>query len=93
MDTLNDAQIQDALGRLDGWERDGDAITRTWQLDDFATAVRFMNRIFELADEAGHHPDLHNSFTTVTVSLTTHSEGAITAKDVELAERIDAAHP
>lgn len=90
MQTFDDETLRTALTELDGWEQDGDRIVREWSFDVFADAVGFIDRVLELADEAGHHPDLFNSFTTVRISLTTHSEGGITEKDLALARRIDA---
>lgn len=90
MSTLDTDTIRDRLGRLDGWELEGDHIVRSWTFDDSRSAVSFINRVAELADDAGHHPDLYNSYTTVRIALTTHSEGGVTDKDLDLAGRIDA---
>ena len=89
MERLNDAEIDERLERLDGWEREGEAITRTFKRDDFAGSVRFVQRIAEPAEEMGHHPDLAVSWDEVRVTITTHSEGGLTANDFELASRID----
>ena len=74
----------------EGWRREGDAIRRTVKLKDFVAAVEFVNRLVEPAEEMNHHPDLELSWNTVTLSLSTHSEGGITERDLELARRIDA---
>ena len=73
-----------------GWRREGDAIRRTVKLKDFVAAVEFVNRLVEPAEEVNHHPDLELSWNTVTLTLSTHSEGGITERDLELARRIDA---
>ena len=88
MARLNDDEIEQRLAQLDGWERAGDAIERTFELDDFKGSVDFVNRLTPIAEEMNHHPDLSISWNKVTVTITTHSEGGLTANDFELARRI-----
>ena len=88
MARLSDEEIDQKLAELDGWERDGDAIVRTFKLDDFKGSVDFVNRLTPAAEEMNHHPDLAISWNEVTVTITTHSEGGMTANDFELARRI-----
>jgi 4a-hydroxytetrahydrobiopterin dehydratase len=90
MARLNDEEIDQALSERDGWERDGDAIKRVFKLDDFKGSVDFVNRLLPEAEDMNHHPDLAISWNEVTVTITTHSEGGLTANDFELAGRIDA---
>jgi 4a-hydroxytetrahydrobiopterin dehydratase len=91
MALLSDQDVEARLGELDGWQREGDAITRQFQFEDFVGSVDFVNRITPLAEAMNHHPDLAISWNKVTVSLSTHSEGGITGNDFELAAKIDAA--
>jgi 4a-hydroxytetrahydrobiopterin dehydratase len=88
MARLSDEEIDQQLGGLDGWEREGDAIERTFKLDDFKGSVDFVNRLTPEAEDMNHHPDLAISWNEVTVTITTHSEGGLTANDFELARRI-----
>jgi len=88
MARLNDEEIDNRLAELEGWERTGDAIERTFKLDDFKGSVDFVNRLTPAAEEMNHHPDLAISWNEVTVTVTTHSEGGLTANDFELARRI-----
>ena len=88
MARLSDEEIEEQLAGLDGWERAGDAIERTFQLDDFKGSVDFVNRLTPEAEGMYHHPDLAISWNKVTVTITTHSEGGLTANDFELARRI-----
>ena len=88
MARLNDEEIEQELAGLEGWERDGDAIARTFELDDFKGSVDFVNRLTPEAEDMNHHPDLAISWNKVTVTITTHSEGGLTANDFELAKRI-----
>lgn len=90
MERLDDNDIDARLEELDGWERDGDAISKTYKLDDFVGSVEFVNKLVEPAEDMGHHPDLSISWNEVRVTITTHSEGGLTANDFELAKRIDA---
>jgi 4a-hydroxytetrahydrobiopterin dehydratase len=89
MAVLNDDEIQERLGSAPGWERDGDALRKEFELEDFKGSVDFVNRITPAAEEMNHHPDLAISWSKVTVSLSTHSQGGITENDFELASRID----
>jgi 4a-hydroxytetrahydrobiopterin dehydratase len=88
MALLSDDDVQARLRDLDGWEREGDALRRELKFDDFTGSVEFVNRIAPVAEEMNHHPDLAISWNTVTVTLSTHSEGGITENDFELASRI-----
>jgi 4a-hydroxytetrahydrobiopterin dehydratase len=91
MDLLSDSEISSRLADLEGWEREGDAISKTFELADFVGSVEFVGRLVEPAEDMGHHPDLSISWSKVTVSITSHSAGGLTANDFELARRIDAA--
>lgn len=90
MALLDDNEIQQRLGEREGWERQGDLITRSFDRDDFVGSVKFVDAIVEPAEEMGHHPDLEISWATVKVSITNHAEGGLTEADFELAGRIDA---
>ena len=87
-DLLPDDAIEAKLGELDGWAREGDAITKTFDHGDFVGSVEFVRRLTTPAEEMNHHPDLEISWNKVTVSITTHSEGGLTENDFELARRI-----
>jgi 4a-hydroxytetrahydrobiopterin dehydratase len=89
MPLLSDDDLQGRLESLDGWEREGDALRREFKFEDFKGSVDFVVRIMPAAEEMNHHPDLAISWNTVTVTLSTHSEGGITENDFELAGRID----
>ena len=86
---LGDLEIESRLADLEGWERVGDAICKEFKQDDFVGSVDFAKAIVAPAEDMGHHPDLSISWDTVAVTITTHSEGGLTANDFELAERID----
>jgi 4a-hydroxytetrahydrobiopterin dehydratase len=84
---------QELTSRLEGrnWRIEGDAIVRDLELDGFTAAIAMVNRIAELAEEANHHPDLLvHGYKRLRITLSTHSEGGVTANDLQMAERIDA---
>jgi len=86
---LDEVGIVAALRQTPGWERSGSEIRRSYRLGDFRAALAFVNRVGELAERAGHHPDIDIRYNTVTLALTTHDAGGLTTKDFELARAID----
>ena len=90
MARLKEEEIEARLRELDGWERDGEALRKQFDHGDFQGSVDFVNRLTPAAQEANHHPDLEISWSTVTVRLSTHSEGGLTEADFALAASIDA---
>jgi 4a-hydroxytetrahydrobiopterin dehydratase len=86
---LRDDEIETRL-RGSEWQREGDAITREWKLEDFAQAIAFVNRIAAAAEERNHHPDiLVHSWNKVRLTLSSHSAGGLTELDFELAGVFD----
>jgi 4a-hydroxytetrahydrobiopterin dehydratase len=81
-------EVDAALTGLD-WERQGDVLVKVVRRDDFAGALAFVDAVGELAEAADHHPDIDIRWNTVTLRLTTHSAGGLTAKDLSLAAEID----
>jgi 4a-hydroxytetrahydrobiopterin dehydratase len=72
------------------WRQEGESLIRDYELADFAAAMAFVNRVADAAEEANHHPDiLIHGWNKVRLTLTTHSEGKLTANDRAMAERID----
>lgn len=90
MALLGDSEVEARLAEHPGWERCGDAIAKTFKRGDFVGSVRFVESIVNPAEAMNHHPDLEISWDRVKVSISTHSEGGITAADFELAAKIDA---
>ena len=89
-DRLSDIAIQRGLGNLPGWSRRGDVITKTYQFADFMKGIDFVVAVSKAADAADHHPDIDIRYTKITCSLSTHSEGGITEKDLAMAGAIEA---
>jgi len=88
-ETLSDIAIQRELGTLPGWARRGDVLTRMYTFRNFAESMRFVNRVADAAEAADHHPDIDIRYAKVTLTLSTHSAGGITDKDIALARSID----
>ena len=86
---LSDIAIQRELGRLPGWSRRGDTLVKSYQFPTFLRGIEFVNRVARAAEAADHHPDLDIRYTKVTCSLSTHSAGGITQKDLDLAGEIE----
>jgi 4a-hydroxytetrahydrobiopterin dehydratase len=86
---MPDEEIASALQGLPAWSRDGDGIAATFRRKDWADALAFVNRIGEEAERRDHHPDVCiTGYRSVTVRLTTHSEGGVTRRDANLARWI-----
>ena len=86
---LNNASIQSWLKSRKGWKRKSNALTKEFHFSSFRDSVVFVNRVATLADTADHHPDIDVRFDRVTLTLSTHSAGGITQKDLTLAEQVD----
>ncbi len=68
---------------------EGKSIARTFTFADFKQAFAFMTLSAQYAERLDHHPDWSNSWNKVTVELTTHSAGALTQLDIQLAKAMD----
>jgi 4a-hydroxytetrahydrobiopterin dehydratase len=88
---LSDAEIQARLVDLHGWSREGDAIFKRYELASFPEAIEFVRRVADRAEAANHHPDIAVYYRAVVLTLSTHSEGGITQKDIDAAGTFDAA--
>ena len=90
MSKLDSQQIAQALLWTPGWERSGDAISRAFSLPSFPAALLFVGAVGHLAERADHHPDILIQYRSVTLTLSTHSAGGLTAQDFALAAEINA---
>ncbi|MDO8209262.1 4a-hydroxytetrahydrobiopterin dehydratase [Conexibacter sp. CPCC 206217] len=90
MPRLTETEIR-ALLTGDVWRREGETIVRDVQVKDFVAAIALVNGVAQLAEAAGHHPDiLVHGFNNVRLALSTHSEGGLTDADFDLAAQFDA---
>ena len=90
---LTDSAITAALTELDGWERQGDKLHRTFVFADFSEAWGFMSRAALAAEKMDHHPEWFNVYRTVKVDLNTHDAGGITTLDIDLARAMNRLAP
>lgn len=90
MALLSQSEIDARLAEVPGWKQAGEAIEKGFERGDFVGSVEFVSSLVEPAEGMNHHPDLAISWDTVTVTISTHSEGGLTAADFELAAKIDA---
>ena len=89
MEKLSTEQIKTALATVPDWKRKGVTIVRKYQFKDFPAAIKFVHAVAGLAEQAWHHPDIDIRWNQVTLALTTHDAGGLTAKDFDLARKFD----
>jgi 4a-hydroxytetrahydrobiopterin dehydratase len=86
---LTEDDVAAALRSLSHWEGDTGALRRTVSAPDFMTGIRIVDDVAVAAEELDHHPGMDIRWRKVMFSLSTHSQGGVTERDVELARRID----
>ena len=90
MPSLTAKQADRRMGAIPLWVRRRKAIRRTFVFVGFEDAVAFVNRVAKAAEKSDHHPDINIRWNKVTLALSTHSEGGLTAKDFSMARRCSA---
>ncbi len=88
MNALSLAEVEYALQDIPEWRVEHGKLVRVWTFADFVQAMTFVNRVAEIAEEAGHHPDIDMRYSRVTLGLVTHDAGGITEKDLAMARRL-----
>ncbi|UWZ83557.1 4a-hydroxytetrahydrobiopterin dehydratase [Occallatibacter riparius] len=86
---LLEVEVSQRLAAIPRWAEKNSEITRTFEFRDFKAALAFVNKVGELAENAGHHPDIDIRWNKVKLALTTHDAGGLTNKDFDLAAKID----
>ncbi len=89
MTKLSDDAIKQKLEKLNGWSRDGDAITKEWKFADFNEAFGFIGRVALLAEKHNHHPELFNVYNQVKLSFSSHDAGGLTDADFKIAGDVE----
>lgn len=89
---MNKADAQDYLDETPGWTMDVDAkmISKEFKFQDFIGAINFVERVADVAEMEGHHPDIHIHYNKVLLELTTHAIGGLSENDFIVAAKIDA---
>jgi 4a-hydroxytetrahydrobiopterin dehydratase len=86
--TLSSEELTALTAELPGWKLEDGQLVREWTFKDFVAAMAFVNRIAELAEQAGHHPDIDIRYNRVRLALVSHDAGGITSRDAEMARQI-----
>ena len=87
MPKLNPQQIKERLAALSGWQIENGELVKIFSFGNFVEALRFVNRVGEAAEKAGHHPDIDIRYNRVRLALVTHDAGGLTDKDFQLASQ------
>jgi 4a-hydroxytetrahydrobiopterin dehydratase len=83
-------QISPLLRQLDGWSAPGnDHLSKTYRFEEFTDGLAFVNKVAAVAEEEGHHPDVHLSWGKVQLDVSTHSIGGLSENDFILAAKCD----
>jgi 4a-hydroxytetrahydrobiopterin dehydratase len=86
---LNDDRIKELLGELRGWQEKDEKLCKSFRLKDFVSAIAFVNRVADLAEKEGHHPDFCVHLSRVDFSIFTHAVAGLSENDFILAAKID----
>ena len=87
---LTSAQIEPLMQQLQGWRvLDGHHLTKTYEFEDFAGALAYVNRLGAVAEAEGHHPDIYLAWGRVRVEIWTHKIDGLTESDFILAAKAD----
>jgi 4a-hydroxytetrahydrobiopterin dehydratase len=89
MPALSQSEAEARLRSIPAWKIEAGELTRTFSHTDFRQALAFVNKVGELAEQAGHHPDIDIRYNKVRLGLVTHDAGGLTAKDFDLAGSVD----
>jgi len=87
-EALTSDAIQERMSTVPGWSLEGSALTRAFEFPDFVRAFGFMASVAAIAQAMDHHPDWTNVYNRVSIRLSTHDAGGLTARDFEMAARI-----
>jgi 4a-hydroxytetrahydrobiopterin dehydratase len=89
---LSREEAEAIVRNLEGWtiDADGKRISRSWTMKNFMAGIEFFNKVAALAEDEGHHPDLHlEGYRRATIVLWTHAVGGLTENDFILAAKIN----
>ena len=86
---LSEDEIQEHLAKLPGWQVEDITLGKTYRFPSFAKSMEFVNQLAQMAESVQHHPDIDIRYDKVTIGLTTHDSGGVTANDVEMAATAD----
>lgn len=91
VEKLSDDAVRDGIAQLSGgWALVNGKLNKAFKFNNFVEAFGFITKVAIVAEKMDHHPELYNVYNRVTIDLTTHDAGGISAFDLELAKKIDA---
>ena len=88
-DPLPKNQVKELLKKVPNWELKGKKIERNFDFTDFKESMQFVNKVADIAEEQGHHPDFHIHYNKVTLELWTHSMNGLSENDFVMAAKIN----
>ena len=88
-DLMKTDELKVRLKKIPEWELEKKHIERTFEFDDFADAIDFVNAVSEVAEDEEHHPDIDIRYNQVVLGLVSHDAGGITGRDAAMASRLD----
>ncbi len=91
--TLTEQEIHELLRGMPEWGLEEGKLVRFYTFADFVEAMSFVNHVAQLAEQAGHHPDIDIRYNTVKLELLTHDAGGITERDAQMAHQLNALPP
>ena len=86
---MSEQQALETLPQVPGWELEGNKLTRRYKFKDFLGSMAFVNRVAELAESEGHHPDIYIYWNRVRLELTTHAIKGLSENDFIMAAKIN----
>ncbi|MGP4011237.1 4a-hydroxytetrahydrobiopterin dehydratase [Streptomyces sp. 4N124] len=93
LEPLSQKEIEERLAELPGWSLDGDRIARSYRLRSHLAATAMVVHIAQVQEELDHHSDLTLGYNTLSLSVNTHTVGAVTERDFKLARRVEELAP
>ena len=89
MPPLNEGEIEKLLKHVNGWDVEDGRLTKQFNFKDFREAMGFVNKIAEVAESEGHHPDIMIHYSQVNIELWTHAINGLSENDFIIAAKID----
>jgi len=86
---MSDEQAEEFLQKVPGWGKEGKKIQREFKFKDFVEAMKFVNKVAELAESEDHHPDIHIYWNKVQLVLWTHAIGGLSENDFIVAAKVN----
>ena len=86
---LEKSELEEAISKFPKWEYQEESLKQDFIFSDFREAFEFMVQVAEIAETLNHHPDWSNSWNKVSIAISTHSAGGLTALDLKFVEKVE----